>query len=156
MKYRIFTLILAMVLIVSLFCGCAAAAPAAESVPPQQEAPAIDIPRVADSDRKINEESLRIFTIDPNAPIENIPDESIPLAAAPSDGSLTKRDAESIAVQYAGFDMNQISFLYTKLDDDDGISHYEVNFRVGTDEYEIDVHAETGEILEFSRENIND
>lgn len=155
MKYRIFTLILAMVLVVSLFSGCATEAPTVETTPSQQESTVSTPQRVADSNRKINEESLKIFTIDPDAPVEMIPDESVPLAAAPSDGSLTKRDAETIAIHYAGFEVNQVSFLYTKLDTDEEIAHYEVNFRVGNDEYEIDVHPETGEILEFSKENIN-
>lgn len=155
MKYRIFALILTIALVVSLFCGCAAQAPAAANVQPDENIVSAERQRVADSNRKINEESVRIFTMDPNAPLEIIPDASVPLASAPVDGPLTKRDAESIGVHYAGFEINQVSFLFTKEDEDDGIAVYEVNFRVGEYEYEIDVHAETGEILEFSKENIH-
>lgn len=155
MKYRIFTLILAMVLVGFLFCSCAAEAPTDESVQAQQEAPVTKIQRVTDSERKLNEESLKIFTIDPNASIENIPDESVPLAAAPVEGPLTKRDAESIAVQHAGFEINQVSFLFTKLVEDVNIAYFEVNFRFGTYEYEINVHPKTGEILAFTKADIN-
>ena len=154
MKYRIFTLILAMVLIVSLFCGCSAETPAVENVPTLQEA-AVAPQRVADSSRKVEEDSAIIYSMDPNAPIVRIPDESVPLAAAPGDGTLTKRDAESIGVQHAGFEINQVSFLFTKLVENEDGQHYEVNFRVGADEYEINVHPETGEILEYSKVNIN-
>lgn len=154
MKYRNFTLILAMVLVISLLCGCAAQAPAAEEIHTEPEAPVTQIRRVADPNRKLEEESLKIFTIDPNSPIENIPDESVPLAAAPSDSPLTKRDAESVAIHHAGFEIDQVSFLFTKLVEDAEVPHYEVNFRVGSDEYEITVHPESGEILQFSKTNI--
>lgn len=154
MKYRNFTLILALTLVISLFCGCAAQAPATEEISAEQVAPVTEIRRVADPNRKLEEESLKIFTIDPNAPVENIPDESVPLAAAPNEGSLTKRDAESVAIHHAGFEIDQVSFLFTKLVEDAEVPHYEVNFRVGNDEYEITVHPESGEILQFNKANI--
>lgn len=160
MKYHIFTLMLTMVMVTSLFVGCSTQSPAAaeDTVPASENSLYSAIPRAPDPDstRKINEESARIYSIDPNAPTEEIPDETVPLAPAPTDGSLTKREAEAIALQYAGFDVNQISFLYTKYDPDGGIAQYEVNFREGDYEYEIMVHAETGEILEFDKDHIHD
>ena len=151
MKYRIFALILVMIIIATQLCGCAAQAPATESVATVEETIAVDNIRIADPNRKVNEASLKIYTIDPDATFENIPDENVPLAAAPSGGTLTKRDAEAIALDHAGFDNDQVSFLFTKLVSDEEIAHYEVTFRVGNDAYEIDVHSETGEILELSK-----
>lgn len=160
MKYRIFSLMLTMGLVISLFAGCSTHSPATaeDTMSAAEKASSSALPEapIPDSTREINEESVRIYSIDPNAPIEEIPDETVPLAPAPTDGSLTKRDAEAIALQHAGFDFNQISFLYTKYDPDDGIDQYEVNFREGDYEYEIMVHAETGEILEFDKDHIHD
>ena len=102
-----------------------------------------DIP---DAQREINEESAQIYVYQPEAAEETIP-------ITPSDdGKLTKRDAEATALTHAGLDPNHISFLYTKYDTDDGVPQYEVNFRMDDYEYEINVHAETGEILEFEKD----
>lgn len=106
--------------------------------------------------------TYRIFTIDPNAvdetTVTEIPEEPVPLASVPLDISpedpLTKRDAETIAIQYAGLTHNDVSFLFTKEESDNGILLYEVNFRSGHYEYEIEVHAETGEIYTYEKEDI--
>ncbi len=40
-----------------------------------------------------------------------------------------------------------------EFDEDDPIPHYEISFKVGNTEYEYDVHAETGKVLKWEKED---
>ena len=154
MKRRLPALILVLILTISAFNGCSIHAPVADipiSMDFQVTAPTrADIP---DAQRDINEESARIYVYQPEAAEATVPAEVAPFTPV-SNGQLTKRDAEATALTHAGLDPNHISFLYTKYDTDDGVPQYEVNFRMDDFEYEINVHAETGEILEFEEDYI--
>ncbi len=44
-------------------------------------------------------------------------------------------------------------FDRTERDFDNGIHHYEIEFRVGFTEYEYDIHAENGTVLSFEKDN---
>ncbi|MBQ7011423.1 MAG: PepSY domain-containing protein [Clostridia bacterium] len=65
---------------------------------------------------------------------------------------ITAEEAENIALAHAGVSRADASFERTELDKDDGRSVYEVGFRVGKTEYEYDIDAATGKILEFDKE----
>ena len=65
---------------------------------------------------------------------------------------ITAEEAENIALAHAGVSRADASFERTELDKDDGRSVYEVGFRVGKTEYEYDIDAATGKILEFDTE----
>ena len=58
--------------------------------------------------------------------------------------------AKSIALGHAGV---SVSFSKAKLDDDDGRGVYEIEFYVGNTEYDYEIDAHSGAILEASAEN---
>lgn len=151
MKKRIALWILA-VMLLSMLMGCGQKAPAQEvqvAVEPTQaqEAPSqevLDEPPVVGAE----EYQPQIIVMAPGAEVE-IPEESVPLASsyAPESNEITKREAEAIAISYAGFENNEISFLYTKYCSENGITYYQVEFRQAGDPYTIRVDAVSGEIL---------
>ncbi len=65
---------------------------------------------------------------------------------------ITPEEAKRIALDHAGVSAEDAVFDRTERDYDNGIYHYEVEFRVGLIEYEYDIHAETGEILSFEKD----
>lgn len=66
--------------------------------------------------------------------------------------TLTEEDALQVALDHAGVTQDQISGLKTKLDYDDGVPEYEIDFRVGTTEYEYEINAETGKIRSWDKD----
>lgn len=60
--------------------------------------------------------------------------------------------AKSIALKHAGVSEKNASFKKVKLEKDDGIYEYEVEFYVGNWEYEYSIDAKTGKILDFEKE----
>ena len=89
------------------------------------------------------------------APIEPAPVKPVtPEPAQPSAAArLTKAEAEAIALKHAGFTAGQVKGLRSEYDFDDGVARYEVEFRVGQWEYDYDVHAESGKILSFEKDD---
>ncbi|MBR2415108.1 MAG: PepSY domain-containing protein [Clostridia bacterium] len=65
---------------------------------------------------------------------------------------ITPEEAKRIALDHAGVSAEDAVFDRTERDYDNGIYHYEIEFRVGFTEYEYDIHAETGEILSFEKD----
>ena len=61
--------------------------------------------------------------------------------------------AKSIALGHAGVSASSVSFSKAKLDDDDGRGVYESEFYVGNTEYDYEIDAHSGSILEASAEN---
>lgn len=60
--------------------------------------------------------------------------------------------AKAIALAHAGVSEKNVSFKKVKLEKDDGIYEYEVEFYVGNWEYEYSINAKTGKILDFEKE----
>ena len=75
-----------------------------------------------------------------------------PTEPAPAQ-ELTREEAQAIALAHAGFTADQVTGLRTHRDKDDRTPTYEIEFRVGRTEYEYELHAETGRILDFDRDN---
>ena len=69
------------------------------------------------------------------------------------DRELTREEAQAIALAHAGLTADQVTGLRTHRDKDDRTPTYEIEFRVGRTEYEYELHAETGRILDFDRDN---
>ena len=67
-------------------------------------------------------------------------------------GSLTLEEAKQAALEYAGVKASEATFTKAHRDFDDGREVYEIEFYANGTEYEMDVDAYTGRILEFSKE----
>ncbi len=60
--------------------------------------------------------------------------------------------AKQIALNHAGVDASQVRWDDAEFDTDNGVPHYELEFDVGENEYEYDVHAVTGNIIKFEQD----
>lgn len=61
-------------------------------------------------------------------------------------------DAKQIAFEHARVDGSQARFDDQEFDTDDGIPYYSLEFEIGEADYEYEIHAETGEILDFDHD----
>ena len=68
---------------------------------------------------------------------------------------LSKADAKSKVVSFGGFKKSTVADASVILDEDDGQVIYNVYFSTSTYNYEYEVHASTGKVLEYSKERIN-
>ena len=64
--------------------------------------------------------------------------------------------AKELALKKAEIVADDVKFDRIELDYDDGVWQYEVDFRYGDIEYDIDIKAENGEILSFEKETDTD
>lgn len=60
--------------------------------------------------------------------------------------------AKELALKKAELNAKDVKFDRVELDRDDGVWQYEVDFRHGDMEYDIDINAENGEVLSFEKE----
>lgn len=67
--------------------------------------------------------------------------------------ALTKEEAEAIALEHAGFTADQVSWLHTEYEIDNGVAQYEVDFHQDRWEYEYEINAETGAIMAYDRDD---
>ncbi len=63
-----------------------------------------------------------------------------------------KEQAKAIAFAHANVDSKQAKIEEIEFDTDDGVILYEIDFNVGSTEYEYEIHAVTGEIINHSKE----
>ena len=61
--------------------------------------------------------------------------------------------ATSIALKHAGLSAAEVSFTKAKLEKDDGLRKYEIEFIKGSTEYEYEIDAATGSVLEYDVEH---
>lgn len=66
---------------------------------------------------------------------------------------LTLEEAQNIALKHAGFSANQVTALHTEYEIEHGIPQYDVEFHNGAWEYDYEIHADTGEILSYSKDD---
>ena len=64
--------------------------------------------------------------------------------------------AKSIALNHAGLSSYNVTFTKAKLTTEDGIKVYDVEFRTADTEYEYEINAKTGKIIEFSSEPVDE
>lgn len=80
--------------------------------------------------------------------------------AAPQQNTNTSQigidKAKSIAVNHAGLNINQVTFIKAVLDYDDGRWEYDLEFVSGSWEYECEIDAYSGAVLEYERDSIYD
>ena len=90
--------------------------------------------------------------------VETVPAETKPAETKPADTKpaeskkISAAEAKSIALAHAGLTEAQVKGLRVEYDRDDGRPEYDVEFRVGSMEYEYEIHAETGKILSWDKE----
>ena len=70
-------------------------------------------------------------------------------AGKTSSDLLTEEDVWTIVLTHAGLTAEEISFPELELDREDGRQVYEIEFRAGTVEYDYEVDAVSGDILEY-------
>ncbi len=73
-----------------------------------------------------------------------------------SAAQITADAAKTIALEHAGLQEADVTFVKVKLDTEDGRQVYDVEFYSGTMEYEYELDASDGSILEFDAESIHD
>ena len=64
--------------------------------------------------------------------------------------AISEEEAKKIATDYLNINVEDVSFTKNKLDYDDGILIYELEFYYNNNEYEIDINAYTKEIINIS------
>ncbi len=65
---------------------------------------------------------------------------------------ISKSKAESVALGHAGLKKSQVKAFRCKLDKEDGLQVYEVEFEYGRYDYEYCINAKTGKIIEWERD----
>lgn len=69
-----------------------------------------------------------------------------------SRAEITMDEAKNIALKHANLKSEQVQFIKTSKEIDDGILKYEIDFKVGNKKYEYDIDPKTGEILKADYE----
>lgn len=72
--------------------------------------------------------------------------------AKPSSNYIGVDSAKNTALNHAGLSASSVTFTKAKLENDDGISVYEIEFRQGQMEYEYTIDATKGTILEWDKD----
>lgn len=67
--------------------------------------------------------------------------------------TLSREEAQSIALEHAGLTADQVTALHTEYELERGIAQYDVEFHNGNWEYDYEIHANTGEILSFTKDD---
>ena len=83
---------------------------------------------------------------------ENTDQSGATTSAQNKNSILTAEEAQAVALEHAGLAAEQVTLLHTRYQIDDGIAEYEVEFRYEDQEYEYDIHAETGKIREIHKD----
>ncbi|MBE5816110.1 MAG: hypothetical protein E7315_00100 [Clostridiales bacterium] len=78
---------------------------------------------------------------DDNGSVSNTP-------ATPSASIITREDARAIAIGNARVDASLVKEFRIELDNDDGVFVYEIEFKAGAREYEYEINAVTGKIID--------
>ena len=73
-------------------------------------------------------------------------------APKPTSGFISIGKAKAIALSHAGLSESEVTFKKVKLDRDDGVFEYEVEFHKGFVEYEYSINAKDGSIIDFEKE----
>jgi uncharacterized membrane protein YkoI len=88
-----------------------------------------------------------------SAPAAQTPSPTQPTQPAAPAAQLSEDEALAIALDHAGFTAGEVTNLRIRLDTDDRTPDYEIEFRRGQLEYEYEIHAETGAIKDFDRDD---
>lgn len=89
----------------------------------------------------------------PNPPVTTVPAQA-PVTAPQTEATkqLSADEAKAIALAHAGLAESEVSMTKVKLERDDGRIEYEIEFRQGYIEFEYEIDAESGAIIDFEKE----
>ncbi len=73
-------------------------------------------------------------------------------SSSSSSSIISKSKAESVALNHAGLKKSQVRAFKCKLDREDGVQVYEVEFEYGRYDYDYCISAKTGKILEWEKD----
>lgn len=73
--------------------------------------------------------------------------------SAGNGAQITEEQAQRIALEHANLTEEQVTGLQVSYDVDDGVPEYDVEFRYDGWEYEYEIHAETGDIRSYDRDD---
>ena len=170
MKHRAFALLLTLLLVAALMAGCQTAqaaqnpAPAepvlaAADTPAESAAPAQTDPPAADVPAETAPPAASVPT-EPAAPAADLPPEPVAPAAnipaettAPAPNVIGEEEAKALALSHAGFSAQDVTRLRVEPELRDRVPHYDVEFEEGYWEYEYEIHAETGAVLSFEKDD---
>lgn len=69
-----------------------------------------------------------------------------------ANAAITEEEAKSIALEHAGVAAEEATIYKVKADYDDGRSVYDVEFAVGTTEYDYEISQDTGEVISYDQD----
>lgn len=148
MKKRLFALIMAVILLLTM-TACSASG-AARTLDAAEDRVEEKLDAVEDG----VEHAVRKAVTPESAPTAPVSTQSPSTAPAKTPaGAITREEAEQIALDHVGFAPEQVQHLRTEYEIDDGVPQYDVEFLVGNWEYEFEIHAETGKILSFDKDH---
>lgn len=75
-----------------------------------------------------------------------------PATQTATESRITAEEAETIALNHAGVSRDDVSYLRTEFDFDEGWPEYDIDFVCGDWEYDYGIHGRTGEILHSEME----
>ena len=90
-----------------------------------------------------------------DTPVDAPAQPAAPPAVAPAAPAnlLTEDEAKTLALTHAGFTAGQVRHLRVEPELYDRVPHYDVEFEEGRWEYEYEIHAETGAVLSFGKDD---
>ena len=74
-------------------------------------------------------------------------------SSQPSNPALTLEEAQDIALKHAGLTADQVTALHTEYEIEHGVPQYDVEFHHGNWEFDYEIHADTGEILSYNKDD---
>lgn len=70
-------------------------------------------------------------------------------------GTISKEDARKVAIKDANLSKSQVKFTKSKLDRDDGVLYYDIEFTFGNNEYDYEIDAYTGKVISKDVETVD-
>ena len=111
-------------------------------------------------DYEINAETGEILSFDKDIENFSIPKKNNTSSGSsqttPSSNYIGVDKAKSIALKDAGLSASSVTFTKAKLDREDGVRVYEIEFYTSTKEYEYEINAKTGKIRDKDVEYFDD
>lgn len=151
MKFRILTTVLALLLLLGL-TGCSGAR-MGRTIDRAEDALENKVEQVEDAVETILQTPVPAAAAPATQPRETTPVTTAAPAPRTSAPAISREEAEKIALEHAGFTGDQIKYLHTEYEIDDGRPQYEVSFHQDRWEYDYEIDAETGAIISFEKDD---